>query len=443
MNCTLQELVQGITTYNSSEGGYAQWKGLDWLWARLPLPARIVATFRIAPQWWKVHYVKEVLKKEAIPFLERLENGVWRYSEEEGLRVVFMFAQSLKEDFPEKFASLLKSSFPSFGGERAKAQATDASKTQGGWYRDETLAQYRSRMKLVPRSKTPPRPRKEEPVSHVEKPRPKTTERLLRLVRDAETLKNEAVIVSGQVEQGYAKAFPLRYESPTIIEAIECMKSEIWTLISSIDVFYTRLPDPQTLGEDVSDEALLDLVIEGEQVWKKLDLLVKGIQKDESDHQRTIEEVRARIQKKLQMLSRTVDQIPLLSSASTFRTHESRILRMAREKIKRFRTSLSKGPGPEMSFDCLEHEVTVLIELARDFYREGTEVETIRQQLIRMEHQIQSMLDDTMHVSRTAALQALLTEVSGLSKTLEASPDRKNHFERITTAVAALHTPPS
>jgi Tfp pilus assembly protein PilO len=111
---------------------------------------------------------------------------------------------------------------------------------------------------------------------------------------------------------------------------------------------------------------------------------------------------------------------------------------MAHEKVKKFKESLSGGPGPGFSFSILEIEVNHFIDLAKQFLEEGVGVDKMRDQLSSLSTQVEKLIE---HVPspKKKPLQKLLADIHSLHRTLEISSDRAAKFDQIIHAWEKYH----
>ena len=446
---TLYELERAILSYTSPtlKGGLKEWQAMKWLWEQLSWSARLVTHLGASSSsWWKERYVLPLLCTESISFLQQYVQGDWTRAEEESLRHCFHFfvpyAAKSPDLFPQAITQFLSGICPSFNTERELALSRFLGK--GGpkncsWLRDETFAQYRSRMQaLVKRPSSQRVQEKEEPLT----PAPRedansvndeTREKTKKRIEEISSIRDEAAQLVLRMDQSFAKAFPLRQEAEQDVGELKNVKEEMLAFLLEIDGVLFRFSELAAVC--ISDTEARRLTFDMEKGLKELRFRVSDLRTRGEEICGYLEEQKSTITRRLQALTRVLDHVPLLESANHFRVHQSRVVRMGRENLKRFRGLLTKGPGPDMRLCQLEHEIADAACLATAFYDEGTKIASMKEKLHHLEHHIQELLSHASSSSAAASLRKLLSEAIELKRTLEVASDRSCRFEQIVQGV--------
>ena len=439
---TLYELEQAILCYSAppSSQGALPWSSMGWLWGQLSLVAKIASRVGVSgTEWWKERYILPLLLAAAMPHLQRYEAGEWTRTEEESLRHCFLlFAPYVSKGpsfFSPALARFLSDTPPSFIAERDGMLSRLVGGKNTFWARGETFAHYQTRLRsLMKRSPMPLRPVvEEERVPHVvaEPVTEATREKLRKLLAELTQVKEEVARLSDQIDHDVAHAFPFRLEAGDLLTDVQKSKEETTSILLYIDDALLYLSDHLVGG--VSNSQLSRLIQEEERALADYRPAIAALARMEKAHSASIEEIRATSTHRLHQLTRRLDHVPMLGPTHPFRSHQVQLLKTAREKLKRFRSALVKGPGPEISFFQLEQEMGKLEKLALAFYEEGKEIAFMRERLHRFADQIQALLSHTGSSAsdRVEWLQKLLAEVTDLQGNLEVSADRKRAFDRI------------
>jgi hypothetical protein len=391
---------------------------------------------------WLGKHLFPILLEVSIPQLEMFSEGNWKVADETKLKSIFdyfsMRIEACRQKIPKPLEAFLLGPTPSFYQERSRIQALCSTKTSLQWYRDETFAQYKNRMNTLNQQQ-----KKETTLYHpvrkgeVEEagfiPRallPKSKERIEAFIGRFQKLKEECALCNYQLDKDIAKAFPLRNEFDFLVGGIQEVKDDLLGILLAIEDEISRLTESfVTMGED----EVYALFEEEEAFLKEVQAQFKGIQHRSEENRIDVEEKRAFLHKKLQQITRLVDKMQILPAASTFRNHQSRLVRMARDRIKKYKDALQKGPGPDMPLCSLEKDICLFIEMGKDFYDEGVEIESMKEQLIRFSKQLEKVIEKK---GSTDILKGILSDVNILKKNLEVSADRKKHFENIVKALS-------
>jgi hypothetical protein len=432
-------IKSAIHTYGQDVSSLSQWKSIPWLWEKLPMTAKVLSFLGTSTtSWWRSRYVFPLLVEVSSPHLQRFKSGDWQKKEEESLTTIFHFFSSLPPGISSVFSSqildfLKEGIAPSFQTQRQKTERKLASSQLGSascaWFRDETFAQYCSRMHAISvkpsRAKTPneeiaPMERVEEPVGT------ETRERGIRLLRSLEVFRDTTGKLLSSVKESTVRSFPLRLECCSAVLSLQELQEEIMTLLIAVEGTMTKVVEPGSGAE----KEVLQIFRSIEKAERNFSGTLSSIQSRAKSLFSQIESARSFVYHKLQHITSSLDHVPLLPASNTFRPHQSRLIRTARDLIKKFRLGLTRGPGPMIPLERLEKEVLALSDLAKAFHREGIEIEKIGKQLLHFEQELRAKLQ----ISDSSSLRALLADVEALRWTLEVSSDRRQEFDRIEKA---------
>lgn len=442
---TLSELERAILTYTSptSKEGVKEWQAMEWLWGHLSWSARFVTHFGASgSSWWKERYVFPALCEEALPYLQRFLSGAWTRAEEESLRHCFHFfvPYALKEPtlFPEEVAQFLSGTCPSFNTEREMVQNRLTGKVSTkhySWLKDETFARYCLRMKSLADSVSTTKIVEKGEVVAKKPPESfdvittETKDKAKKIIDEMVLMREGIEKLSSEMADHFGKIFPLHREADQDVEELKEVKEEALSLLLSIDKILVRFSD--LLNSGLTDVEARRIIHEAEKSMKWSSDNITALRTKGKRLCESIEELRNSIVRRLQRLTRLLDHIPMLETSNPFRTHQMRVVRIGREKLKRFRGALSKGPGPDTMLVSLEKEIDDIVELARAFYDEGADITAMKERLHHIEHIVQKMVEEGYSLEQVSKLQSLLAEVRELKTQLEITPDRKRLFERI------------
>jgi hypothetical protein len=251
-------------------------------------------------------------------------------------------------------------------------------------------------------------------------------------------MRDEVAQLVSHVDRDLAKAFPIRQEAEGEIAEFQNVKEDLVTLLLEIDSALHRLPDHMSCR--MSNTEACRSIKDGDKDLKAFQNYLSDLRSRGEKHVSALEDIRALTVKRLQIMTRALDHIPMLESTRPFRMQQARLVRMAREKVKCFRMSLSKGSGPEGLLRDLENEIFALEGLARAFYNEGAEIATMKEHLQGFEHRIQKMLTESIPVSSglSLMLRKVLADVVEFKGSLEVVSDRKYRFENIVRDIYEL-----
>ncbi len=449
---TLCELEQAIhvCTSSASHGEIQTWQAMTWLWNQLSWSARFMTHFGASGfAWWKQRYIFPILCQESIPYLEKFLDGDWTYVEEESLRHVFHFwaPYSAKNPglFPQRISKFLSGPCPSFHTERDACQSRVAGGGEGAsysWLADETFATYRSRMnalvRRIPRRRTAdvkrvcPADKQQAGDQNTEAMK----EKAKKCIEAITSVRDQVEELSAMMDRDVAKAFPLRKEGEQMVADLQQCREEAFSLLFSVDALLMQFSEE--ISACLPEQEGRTLIHDAEQSLTNLQKQLMMLRSRRDPVCSMIEEHRAAIGTHLQALSRLLDRVPILESAHPFRLHQTRIIRLARDKLKGFRGAISKGPGPEETLRQLECEIERAAELAKDFYDEGRDIVTSQERLHELERRIQKQLSAERHVVRITELRDLLSEVQNLRESLGVASDRKRRVDLIDQHIREL-----
>lgn len=392
---------------------------------------------------WLEKHLFPILLEVSIPYLERFSAGNWLSSEESSLKNIFDYfslrIDACRQKISPSLETFLLGPTPSFFQERGRMQSLGTTKQGYQWYRDETYSQYKNRLKQVcgaeqerGGSAVVDKEEKEvlKPERRDESFRQRSGERIEKFIGHFQELKEECVRCNYQLDKDLAKAFPLRKESGSPVHEIQEAKEDLLDLLLSIEDALSKLIESFAA---MTDEYAHVLFEEADVLLKSFRATFRYIQNRSAENRVAIEEKQMSLNKEIQKIIQSIDRVRLLPVSSAFRVHQSRLIRMARDRIKTFRERLVRGPGPEVQFCFLEKDIFLLIELAQDFYAEGHEVCLMQERLTRYSRNIEKIIEKK---GSTNALKNILNDIAELERTLEVSADRKKHFDKIVYALS-------
>lgn len=438
MSIPLTEIVKITHSFND---GAVHWSKFSWIYNNLPWTIRVLARCHIAKNWWKEKYVLPILQEAATPHLERYAQGLWRQFEEEKLKTLFFFFQPKKNSFSQALCSFLSSSPPSFVTEKNYFQQ-QAPKTYGtlNWYRDETFSHYKDRISTLlrrqPVSGSQPQ-KKEVPEPPTDLVKPYTQKAAVILVEELLSLRQNIIELCENLKQELASAFPLRMEIEETITSLTVISEKAWSLLTQVDKLLSTIPEHGSLG--MTESSLRETIHLTNAVKKEIHNSFNELKSLMQRLQPQIQTARSYLLQQLHLLSRSIDKTLLLPACSQLRPQETRLLKVAREKVKRFRTCLSKGPGPQICLRTLQDEISVLLELASSFYEEGRAIESMREQIRRLQTQVNAARSTETNVEKAKRLQGLSAEIAHLLDTLDITADRKHRFDKIVHALSEVN----
>ena len=411
----------------SAKAGVQEWQDMEWLWKELPWSARFLSHFGAAGfEWWKHKYVLPILCRAATPFLERCARGEWPRSQESMVRRWFLFFSPFAVTEPALFShelvAFLSDSCPSFGGRE-------------GLSRDETYARYRARHTAT---KTPGADAYEAVVRYEEPVSEETKGAARSLIGKLGNLRESVVTLSGGVDRTFHRAFPMRNEIQRTVADIHAFQDELFSLLMALDESLSCLSDP-ALGS-LSDREAKSIVFEqGERVSSIRSSMVSlGSRAEELRLQ--VDDLKNGIFNSVHTLVRSLDRLSVLDPSNPFHNLQAKVVREARDQIKKFRLALAKGPGPEMTLAQLEELVAHHIDLSEEFHAEGAKLATIKEKLGRYESHIQVLLSDESRLvhKRSAELRDLLAKVVDVRAGLTVIPNLEERFASIAQAMEEL-----
>ncbi len=424
MNILLTDIV--LATKHFDDTSFS-WHSVPWIYTQLPWQIRMLVRWSIGTPWWKDKYILPIITARAEPHLKRFATGQWRQHEEEKLRLLFAFFQPRKELFSSEIALFLSGVAPSFTAEREKVPQTSP-KGYGSfaWYRDELFSHYQERLLSVTQkvSRPSPAPRKEVPQAK-DLVTAATKSRAEKTLAACNSLHDAIQPAVQKIEQLIKAAFPLRLEAEEEIATLQELQRAGWELTSQIDAALSSIPEYISNETPITETFLRTLLDDAESLLPPI-----KAQLDETEGQLThltssIERVRGTIQKQLQALSRSIDKLNLLPQSSRLRPQQMQLIKSAREMVKKFRTALTKGPGPGISLATLAQKTNHLLELATSFYDEGIEIESTQDGVRALLRDLENRLSTEKDSSRMQQLQSLITELQEFLETVEVSSDRE------------------
>ena len=411
-----------------------------WLQDKLSFFSRILGFFSgTKSPFWQKRYVLPVIAVFSRPYLYRFYEGDWKAYEEMRLKGLFNFFSEhcfeCQEAFSPELQIFLKGTPPSFLRERERLQVYSR---EGVWGRNETFSEYKKRLqglfqlehrekgggeRLIPQEK-------EEII-----PLSERTKGLLdSLLEKLQAFREKCLECVSQLEKEQAKVFPVRLEAERLVRDMDIHDEKLSRLIQETEREIARLSE---MNSNPCEGQALALIDEGSLFLCNASGSLQNIRKELLDVRPRLDEVRSLLNKDLSDIVHSIDHVLLLPATSVFRPRQARIVRMARDKVKKFKESLTYGPGPGITLVSLEKEVHLLTQLADEFYEEGKDIEVTREKLSFFEEQLKKIIhQETDH--KRHVLMALLEEIQTLQKTLEVAPDRKAHVHKIYNALAEV-----
>lgn len=408
-----------------------------WVKERLSLFSRFVGFFGgVNRPSWREKYLTPILLEASIPHLQRFFKGNWRVNEEQRLKVIFDFfsarIDTCRNSLEPHLITFLMGPTPSFFQEKARAQAF---LKEGAiqWRRDETYSEYKKRLQSMQEKGRPIKealPRtagiKEEALVF-EPLTKKTKEHLDKTLERLHSIREECIDTSFQLEKDFSKLFPLRYDFESLVTSLKQKQEALFTLILTLENEIAKFSEMHVIAEEERASLLLEDV---DALLENLAAQGRRIKESLLESRSQTEEARSILYKQLQQITRAIDSVNLLPAESAFKEQQARIIRMARDKVKKFKESLSRGPGPGFPFAALEKDVELSIHLAKDFFKEGMEVMSMHEQLSSHIQQVENLVAKESG-SKKAKLLSLLADMKELQKTLEVSPDRQAYFDKV------------
>ena len=345
------ELAMELYASCGAEAGVKEWRTLEWLWSALPWSARFMTHFGAASlEWWKRKYVLPALCQAAVPFLERFVRTAGSYQDaEDGRRWFFFFAPMAVADpqlFPHELVPFLLDTRASFrerqGYSRAPRQGSPMA------LREEVREHV---------------PYKGTPVSE------ETKEAARRLIGKLTPLRASAASLLESVDKTLCRAFPMRNEIQQAMADIHSFHDELFSLLTAVDDGLFRLSD-STFGTGTDREAR-EIVHEHDEFVNHVRAVIPTFKSRAEELYSLVDELRGGLFSRLHALVRSLDHLSQLDPSNPFYNHQSKIVRGARDQIKKFRLSLAKGPGPEITLAQLEALVDQRIGVSEEFHAEG------------------------------------------------------------------------
>jgi hypothetical protein len=437
---TLYELAAAIESFTQSSRKEepVDWSAIPWLWNSLPWSARFVKYLGASRSaWWMERYIVPIFCSEGAAHLQRLLAGDWVHSEEEAFQLCFHFFSSRASQFSPEIARLLSEPCPSFHTIKMAMQAQCAPKRfskEWFWFRDETFAQYCSRLRsLVAHVPSIKAAGSEQVESQPEADlvTEETRKKASRVVEKLTAIRTRILDTLSSIDQTIASAFPIRCLINDDLDEIQKTKKEAFDLLLALDDELFEFPDSAV--SYLSDGELQNKIAGGERALHRHQKAVDDLCIRSEQQRLQCVRNREALMERLYALTRLLDHVPVLSPTQAFREAQVQQIKSGREKIKRFRLSIAKGPGPALSLEELEHEIALSHQLALSFYEEGREVSSMKEHLRRFSDQIRQSLSSTEPVpeQHLMRLHRLLSEVTNVLDGLEWTPDRKKIFEHI------------
>jgi hypothetical protein len=424
-----RDIELAIELYASApaKAGVQEWQAMEWLWKELPWSARFLSHFgAVSLGWWKRKYILPVLCKAAHPFLEKFSRGEWTRSQESMVRRWFLFFSQFASAEPQLFSpelvAFLSDTCPSFCGREV-------------FSRDETYARHRARQLATRPDEVESHEevfRREETVSE------ETKEAARGLIGKLTNLRESVMTLSGGVDKTFHRAFPMRNEMQRTVTEIHSFQDELFSLLMTLDNGLLCLSD-SAFGNLSNREAKSVLSEQGELLTRvRSSMPSLGSRSEELRLQ--VDELKNGIFNSIHTLVRSLDRLSVLDPSNPFHDLQARVVREAREQIKKFRLALAKGPGPEMSLTQLEELVARQIDLSEEFHAEGARISAIKEKLGRYESHIQVLLSEESHLvhKRSAELRDLLAKIVDVRAGIALMPDLEESFASIARAMEEL-----
>lgn len=482
--------IKSLSEDVSSSG----WRQFNWIWEELPWYTKLLAiTGFLSFESTLNKFILPVLFKASISTLERFQKGDWRRQEEEKLKALYSFFHERlqlltpfmpNESIKEFLAlSISSKSFPSFICERdswkelfsnLSAASQLKSKAILLWHRHETLSQYRLRLKSFYEASHDDMSEKKvikRDAGHsanvnmrqqftregVEDKGLKAQQCSRELERLEEAIDSALQGIKKRIERISHKlnTFKEKVKSRYIFQAV-LLRHEDYELYSYSEALYeeslTLLLELEEIQEKLVElvSRRIDTVERGEEVYVRLqeiDVSLDAFEKRREEletkgdaFESHVTTLSSRVEGSIFRLFKRIDAIPLLSLSNPIRQQQMKLVKMAREKLKLYRSLALKPPGPHISFTSLEREIGAVIELAKSFYEEGKEIEEMRSRLKVLSSEIEKIMREEAgreeFVDRTSkdtipSLENILTKISLLDKNIEMLADRHEQFERI------------
>ena len=424
---TGHDIELAMERYASAEAGIQEWRDMEWLWKELPWSARFLSHFGAASfEWWKQKYVLPVLCRVATPFLERYARGEWFRQQESMVRKWFYFFSPLaaadSKLFSPALVAFLSDACPSFEGRE-------------GFSRDETYARYRARQTVTKTSGATvyeEAERREEPVSEEMKGAARS------LIGKLSNLRESVITLLGGVDRTFHRAFPMRNEMQRTVAEIHAFQDELFSLQMALDDSLLCLSD-SAFGSLSNREAKRVVFEQGERV-SSIRSSVTSLGSRAEELRLQVEELKNGIFNSIHTLVRSLDRLSVLDPSNPFHNLQARIVREARDQIKKFRLALAKGPGPEMTLAQLEELVARHIDLSEEFHAEGARLASIKEKLGRYESHVQVLLSEESPLvhKRSAELHDLLAKIIDVRVGITVIPNLEERFASIAREMEDL-----
>ncbi len=431
MDIRLQDLERAARFFQkeASERSIEERKRLQWLWEKLPWSGRMLGHMGIQESaWWYRRYVLPLLSQAADVHLRRFLLGDFREIEESMLSLVFsFFSREVLHSpnlFSQELTEFLLGEAPSFFKERKMVQSLLSGKKEGygsfSWYKDELFSQYQRRMHALHKRGTfvCEQAEKSEVLEIQDPLKPATKRRVKEFLNEIREVKEKIESFYEASRESCSKIFPLRFEIDRTVSSIQEVESHLFDLMLTLDEL------SYWVVEVVMDKESRRRLKEAKSVIKGVIDSFDTLCSWEDKLKKGGQEEREQLQKSLQELSRKIDKIPSLASSSAFKQQQASILKKARSRVKEFRIALSKGPGPNMSFEEMAKEIGRLLEVAHELYDEGFEIERMRKELQTLREKVDS--------------EGLLNQIEALLGSLEVTSNRKREFAKIQEEARAL-----
>ena len=356
-------IEQAMTYYTSSVAGASEWRAVSWLWDALPWSARIITHVGAATlEWWKRKYVLPLLCQAAVPFLERFaRRGV---DEEKGRRWFFFFspiAVAAPQLFPPELVAFLSDAGRSFCRSQLENRPRDSMvESRGRSVRRKndspTVQQHSPKESCVEVSEQVPQ--KRIPVSE------ETKEAAHRLVGKMNQARESVAACSESMDKTFRRAFPMRREIEQTMADIQKFQEELFLSLAALDdgIFYLS---ESALG---TEEEAREIIHREEGIFDSARTSLPTLESRTEEIRSRVDDLRNSLFTRLHDLVRSLDCLSLLDPSAPMYSHQSRVVREARDHIKKFRLALAKGPGPEISLAQLEKFVDQRIGLSEEFH---------------------------------------------------------------------------
>jgi len=435
MDIRLQDIERAVCFFQKpvSERSKENKKGLEWLWKRVSWSGRMLGSVGMQEQkWWYRRYVLPILCRAADAHLRRFLLGDWREIEERRLSTLFSFFSRVVVQNPEFFSreitDFLLGEAPSFSKERKTVQSLLSEKKKGygsfSWYKDELFSQYQRRMRaLHKRGDSSSKQSQENSPQETQDPlKPATKRRVKEFISEILVLKERIHDFYNTTLEREAKIFPLRAECGKTLSSIQDVQKKSFDLVITLDDLSSWIAEP------FIDKEARRRLKEAKGVMQKISesfedlcVLEQGLKKEGEGEQ-------SLLQRQVRALSRKIDKLPSLPPSCSLKEQQLSVIKMARTRVKEFRTALVRGPGPNRTFQETEQEVTHFLKTAQALYDEGVEIEQTKSELTQLRKQVE----------KKESTKGLLDRIENILESLEVIANRKKVLAQIYDEVRAL-----